>query len=73
MTATELIELLKQVPPDAEVVRPDINHKGFERLQAATALKLVFCDNGYICEQDSLPVLADEPILDAVILDFERF
>ena len=71
MTAQELILLLQQMPPDAEVVKPDINYKGFERLRAATALKLVFQDNGYICETDATPLLSDEQILDAVILDFE--
>jgi hypothetical protein len=58
---------------NAEVVKSDINHEGFVRLQAATALKLVFDDNGYICETNAIPALLMEPeqILDAVILDFE--
>jgi hypothetical protein len=71
MTVQQLIELLQQMPPDAEIVKPDINYEGFERLQAATASHLVFQDNGYICETDATPLLADEQILDAVILEFE--
>jgi len=73
MTAEQLIELLQQMPPKAQIVRSNIYTEKFERLQAVTVLKLAFSNNGSICESYAYPPLevCSELAFDAIILDFE--